>query len=91
MGYCFKIQSNSYFCFAEVSTNPFLYFSITFYRFTMSVRDVLSWVNFINTCTEDHDSESQDVKKLDLPSAYIHGACLTFLDSLGSGVTSIDR
>jgi midasin len=60
------------------------------HRFTVSVRDILSWVNFINaTCTEDQDNEG--ARKLDLATAYIHGACLTFLDSFGSGITSIDR
>lgn len=59
----------------------------------MSVRDILSWVNFINACTENEDGENEihGAKKLDLATAYIHGACLTFLDSLGSGITSIDR
>jgi midasin len=62
-------------------------------RFTISVRDILSWVNFINACTEDkhNEGEGHDTKKLDLAAAYIHGACLTFLDSFGSGITSVDR
>lgn len=62
-------------------------------RFTVSVRDILSWVNFINACMEDQNSEAEShgTKKLDLAMAYIHGACLTFLDSFGSGITSIDR
>jgi midasin len=62
-------------------------------RFTVSVRDILSWVNFINVCAEDEHSEDEvrGTKKLDLAAAYIHGACLTFLDSFGSGRTSVDR
>ena len=50
-------------------------------------------MNFINVCTEDEHSEDEahGTKKLDLASAYIHGACLTFLDSFGSGITSVDR
>ena len=39
---------------------------------TVSIRDILSWVQFINT-----------VRLADTTAAYIHGACLVFLDSLG--------
>lgn len=49
-------------------------------RFTISIRDVLTWVQFINRC----------VDKMDVGEAYLHGACLTFLDSLGSGVTATE-
>ncbi|KDR17835.1 Midasin, partial [Zootermopsis nevadensis] len=61
-------------------------------RFTVSVRDILSWVNFINVCTQDQNgtNEIDGTRKLDLATAYIHGACLTFLDSFGSGITSVD-
>ncbi|XP_076466261.1 midasin-like [Babylonia areolata] len=54
-------------------------------RCTVSIRDILSWVRFINTCTEGQE-EGQRV--LDPADAYIHGACLVFLDSLGVGMTS---
>jgi midasin len=40
---------------------------------TVSIRDILSWVQFINAVTQ-----------LDPASAYVHGACLVFLDSLGN-------
>ncbi|KAJ8918423.1 hypothetical protein NQ315_008120 [Exocentrus adspersus] len=49
-------------------------------RFVVSIRDILTWVNFINICTE----------QVDIVDVYIHGASLTFLDSLGSGVTSTE-
>lgn len=52
-----------------------------FFRFTISVRDILTWVGFLNSCTE----------MVDITEAYVHGACLTFLDSLGSGVTGNER
>ena len=60
----------------------------------VSIRDLLSWVNFINTCSLStiHDDMDVDVggKVLLSPAlAYIHGACLVFLDALGSGLTSI--
>ncbi|XP_054261518.1 midasin-like isoform X2 [Macrosteles quadrilineatus] len=55
-------------------------------RVTVSVRDVLTWVSFINTVTAEDSA-------LDVSSAYIHGACLTLVDGLGSGSTSgvVDR
>lgn len=58
-----------------VMTNAFIF------RFTISVRDILTWVNFFNSCAE----------MVDITEAYVHGACLTFLDSLGSGVTGTER
>ncbi|KFM76669.1 Midasin, partial [Stegodyphus mimosarum] len=46
---------------------------------TISVRDVLTWVEFINICEDNL-----------LPSeAYLHGAFLVFLDAVGSGPTAI--
>ncbi|KAL3283545.1 hypothetical protein HHI36_006684 [Cryptolaemus montrouzieri] len=47
-------------------------------KFTISIRDILTWVNFINTCSES----------VEICESYIHGASLTFLDSFGSGVSS---
>ena len=54
---------------------------IDFYRYTISVRDILAWVNFINKC-------STGVGCSVMPSCselYLHGACLVFLDALGAG------
>lgn len=56
----------------------------------MSIRDLLSWVNFINICSngstslEDNDDHRSDKILLSSSSAYVHGACLVFLDALGS-------
>ncbi|KAK9869491.1 hypothetical protein WA026_003245 [Henosepilachna vigintioctopunctata] len=47
-------------------------------KFTFSIRDVLTWVNFVNVCAET----------VDICESYVHGANLTFLDSFGSGTTS---
>lgn len=55
-------------------------------RLTVSIRDVLSWVKFINICLADNEKS-----KLNLCDAYYHGACLTYIDSLGSGLTSMER
>ncbi|KAB7497678.1 Midasin, partial [Armadillidium nasatum] len=49
-------------------------------KITVSIRDILCWVLFIN----------QAVTKsfpLDIGKAYVHGACLVILDGLGSGCT----
>lgn len=54
---------------------------IPYFRFIVTIRDILTWVNFLNIC----------VKNIGIVDAYIHGACLTFLDSLGSGITSTER
>lgn len=55
-------------------------------KLTVSVRDMLTWVNFINTCTVDVSSSM-----LTTGDAYYHGACLTYIDSLGSGSTGAER
>ncbi|XP_032667152.1 midasin [Odontomachus brunneus] len=54
-------------------------------KLTVSVRDMLTWVNFINTCTVDVSSSL-----LTIGDAYYHGACLTYIDSLGSGTTGAE-
>ena len=52
----------------------------------MSIRDLLSWVNFINTCSFSATlADMQDKILLPPALAYVHGACLVFLDALGSG------
>ncbi|KAK2570712.1 Midasin [Acropora cervicornis] len=58
-------------------------------KFVVSIRDLLSWVNFINTCsngstTFEDNYHGNDKILLSPSSAYVHGACLVFLDALGS-------
>ncbi|KAJ3654813.1 hypothetical protein Zmor_013972 [Zophobas morio] len=50
-------------------------------RCTVSIRDILTWVNFINKC----------VDKVGVYDAYFHGVYLTFLDGLGSGITGTEN
>ena len=58
----------------------------------MSIRDILSWVQFINAtaCTMQVDTDAAQTisgpQTLDPALAYIHGACMVFLDALGSGL-----
>ncbi|KAI0224026.1 Midasin [Lamellibrachia satsuma] len=63
-------------------------------RATVSIRDLLSWVNFVNVTSKTVDSDGDDKMEADTTGssrlepavAYVHGACMTFLDALGSGV-----
>ncbi len=61
-------------------------------RCTVSIRDLLSWVNFMNVTSSvtDHSMDTDsttNLNQLTPPVSYVHGACLVFLDSLGSGLT----
>lgn len=63
----------------------------------LSVRDILSWVNFLNTvCERDEDGfmtmgvledeeEAEWDLRLDTVTAFIHAACLVYVDGIGSG------
>ena len=58
---------------------------------TVSIRDLLSWVRFINATARTLDDQKHDDEKrhlLEPAAAYIHGACMVFLDALGAGTTS---
>ncbi|XP_014672453.1 PREDICTED: midasin-like [Priapulus caudatus] len=63
-------------------------------RCTVSIRDILSWVDFINCCARGggDEGEGEEVTEgrtlLEPAVAYVHGACLVFLDGLGSGSSS---
>ncbi|XP_067273008.1 midasin [Pseudorasbora parva] len=67
-------------------------------RCILSVRDILSWVNFMNTvCERDEDGfmtmgeleeeEPEWDQRLDTVTAFIHAACLVYVDGIGSGTT----
>ena len=59
-------------------------------RFTISIRDLLSWVGFMNTCCiKCPDEPDRGPTPLDPCAAYVHGACLVFLDALGEGIMGI--
>ena len=45
-----------------------------------SIRDILSWLNFVNSVTLGLNGT-----KLSLPAALVHGAQLVFIDALGCG------
>ncbi|XP_023315085.1 LOW QUALITY PROTEIN: midasin-like [Trichogramma pretiosum] len=54
-------------------------------KFSVSIRDLLTWTKFVNACVE----KERGKRKLTLKDAYFHGACLTFIDSLGSGMNNM--
>lgn len=68
-------------------------------RCILSVRDILSWVNFLNVVCErdedgfmtmgamDEDEEAEWNLRLDTVTAFIHAACLVYVDGIGSGTT----
>lgn len=53
----------------------------------VSIRDVLSWVNFMNSMAEE-----AAVKRLETIStvmSFVHAACLVYIDGIGSGMFSL--
>ncbi|XP_040284697.1 midasin isoform X1 [Bufo bufo] len=53
-----------------------------------SIRDILSWVNFMNVTIKNDISVAQyEGTNLDTIAAFIHAACLVYIDGLGSGTT----
>lgn len=70
-------------------------------RCVLSVRDILSWVNFINAVCErdeagcmtmrtaeeqeEDEEEAEWDLRLDAVTACVHAACLVYIDGLGSG------
>uniref|UniRef100_A0A8C8D189 Midasin n=1 Tax=Oncorhynchus tshawytscha TaxID=74940 RepID=A0A8C8D189_ONCTS len=52
-------------------------------RCVVSVRDILSWVNFLNLGEEEAEWDL----RLDTVTAFIHAACLVYVDAIGSGTT----
>ncbi|XP_058881826.1 midasin isoform X1 [Acipenser ruthenus] len=63
-------------------------------RCILSVRDILSWVHFQNLMTEAGGMERMDggavegcALRLDPVSAFVHAACLVYIDGIGSGTT----
>jgi len=59
-----------------------------FLRSVISIRDFLSWVQFINTLCINDEKRLTDFSP---EEAYIHGACLVFIDAIGSGNTAQAR
>ncbi|KAM9018411.1 midasin isoform 3-T4 [Ara ararauna] len=55
----------------------------------LSVRDVLSWVNFMNVMVNDENSAKEcSLFYISPMMSFIHAACLVYIDGIGSGTTS---
>ncbi|XP_036622954.1 midasin [Trichosurus vulpecula] len=56
-------------------------------RCVISIRDILSWVNFMNvTRTENTLKEGEEA--ISAVTSFVHAACLVYVDGIGSGTTS---
>ncbi|XP_042318311.1 midasin isoform X2 [Sceloporus undulatus] len=57
----------------------------------LSIRDILSWVNFMNAMAQDRLSNASDEHQLlniSPVTAFVHAACLVYIDGIGSGTMS---
>uniref|UniRef100_K9J478 Midasin n=1 Tax=Desmodus rotundus TaxID=9430 RepID=K9J478_DESRO len=52
----------------------------------VSIRDILSWVNFMNTMGEESALKTPETTST--VTSFVHAACLVYIDGIGSGVTS---
>ncbi|XP_069866566.1 midasin isoform X1 [Dipodomys merriami] len=52
----------------------------------VSIRDILSWVNFMNTMGEEATMKRPE--SISTVTSFVHAACLVYIDGIGSGVTS---
>ncbi|XP_073934254.1 midasin isoform X1 [Castor canadensis] len=52
----------------------------------VSIRDILSWVNFMNTMGED--AAMKRLESISTVTSFVHAACLVYIDGIGSGITS---
>nr|XP_045010044.1 midasin isoform X2 [Jaculus jaculus] len=52
----------------------------------VSIRDILSWVNFMNAMMEEAPVKS--LETISTVTSFVHAACLVYIDGIGSGVTS---
>jgi len=59
----------------------------------LSLRDVLSWVSFMNQCLKlgGGAGASDPSRSMSAMQAYLHGSCLTVLDGLGIGSTDSEH
>ncbi|XP_061479315.1 midasin isoform X2 [Rhineura floridana] len=57
----------------------------------LSIRDVLSWVNFMNAVARDklsYASEEHQLFSISPVTTFVHAACLVYIDGIGSGTMS---
>lgn len=56
-------------------------------RCVVSIRDILSWVNFMNTMGEEAALKRPET--ISTVTAFVHAACLVYIDGIGSGMFSV--
>ncbi|XP_031820381.1 midasin [Sarcophilus harrisii] len=56
-------------------------------RCIISIRDILSWVNFMNV-TKAEKTLKEGEETISAVTSLVHGACLVYVDGIGSGTTS---
>ncbi|KAM4771043.1 midasin [Rhinophrynus dorsalis] len=57
-------------------------------RCILSIRDILSWVNFMNVMVEENNmGDMSPGSQVNAVRIFIHAACLVYIDGLGSGTT----
>lgn len=57
----------------------------------LSIRNVLSWVNFMNVMAQDRllgGSEEHQFFRVSPVLTFVHAACLVYIDGIGSGKSS---
>ncbi|CAH6790218.1 midasin [Phodopus roborovskii] len=52
----------------------------------VSIRDILSWVNFMNSMAEE--AAVKRLQTISTVTSFVHAACLVYIDGIGSGITS---
>ena len=56
-------------------------------RCVVSIRDILSWVNFMNTMGEEAALKRPET--ISTVTSFVHAACLVYVDGIGSGMLSV--
>lgn len=94
--YCYTAMLVSVCACLKGCSEPFSALFVCFFvvcwqtRLVVSIRDLLSWVNFINAyCDQQRLHGTCGDLNVCAAEAYINGACLVLLDSLGSGQASL--
>lgn len=55
----------------------------------VSIRDILSWVNFMNTMGEESALKTPETTST--VTSFVHAACLVYIDGIGSGMLYLSR
>lgn len=57
-------------------------------RCVVSIRDILSWVSFMNTMGEEAALKKPET--ISTVTSFVHAACLVYIDGIGSGMLSVN-